>query len=33
MLKNPYQSMIKVDKKQERRTHAKKFLTNYDKSG
>ena len=28
MLKNPYPSMIKVDEKQERRTHAKKSKHN-----
>ena len=33
MLKNPYPSMIKVDEKQEHRTHAKKSLSKYDKSG
>ena len=33
MLKNPYPSIIKVDEKQEHRTHAKKFLSKYDKSG
>ena len=33
MLKNPYPSMIKVDEKQERRTHAKNTLSKYDKSG
>ena len=33
MLKIPYPSMIKVDEKQEHRTHAKKSLSKYDKSG
>ena len=33
MLKNPYPSMIKVDEKQQHRTHAKKSLSKYDKSG
>ena len=31
MLKNPYPSMIKVEEKQERRTHAKKSLSKYIK--
>ena len=33
MLKNPYPSMIKVDEKQEHRTHAKKHLSKHNKSG
>ena len=33
MLKTLYPSMIKVNEKQERRTHAKKSLSKYDKSG
>ena len=32
MLKNSYPSMIKVDEKQERRTHAKNTLSKHDKS-
>ena len=32
MLKNTYPSILKVDEKRERRTHAKKFLSKYDKS-
>ena len=33
MLKKPYPSIIIVDEKQERRMHAKKSLSNHDKSG
>ena len=32
MLKKPYPSIIKVNEKQERRTHAKKTLSKHDKS-
>ena len=33
MLKTLYPSMIKVNEKQEHRTHAKNTLSKYDKSG